>query len=239
MKKTAFAVVLALAAPAGAQEYRQEQAKAAEDAYRALQVQQAQFRSSEAANYGPRVLDATLTAMNDGPEAGGRVMRLLDEKKIDVYLAPQDETVKRGVVNGRTAILLSDKLPAHPRVYAPLIAAEVAKLMFEDMPACAERSYMRGATAARVFAELGGDFKALPLVDGDRADAVKAAVAAWSQGAESALDAAGQADGVESIPDLEAGNKDPKTAAALEAANSRFTAFLMDESAARREALQR
>jgi hypothetical protein len=240
MKKTAFAaLVLALAAPAGAQEYRQQQARAAEDAYQNLQHQAAQFRSSQAASVGPRVLDVTLVAMNDGPEAGGRVMRLLDEKKIDVYLATQTETVKRGVVNGRAAILLSDALPPHPRVYAPLIAAEAAKLMYEDMPDCAERSYMRMATAARVYAELGGEFKTLPVVDGDRVDAVKTAVGLWSDGAEGALDALAQSDHLPTIPDLQQKAADPKTVSALEAANSRFTAFLMDESDARRTALQR
>lgn len=239
MNKTAFAVVLALAAPAGAQEYRQAQAKAAEESYQALQAQTESFRAAQAKAVGPRVLDATLTAMNDGVEAGGRVMSLLAEKKIEVYLASQDEAVKRGTVNGRDAILLSDKLPAHPRVYAPLIASEAVKLMYADMPACAERSYMRMATAARVFAELGGDFNALPLVDGDRADAVKAVVAPWADGTETALDAMGKADSLPSILDLEAKNQDPKIAAALEAANARFTAFLMDEQAARKEALAR
>jgi hypothetical protein len=239
MKKTTFAVILALAAPAGAQEYRQQQAKAAEEAYQALQAQQAQFRSSEAAKYGPRVLDVTLTAMNDGPEAGGRVMRLLDEKKIDVYLASQDETVKRGVVNGRAAILLSDKLPAHPRVYAPLIAAEAAKLMYEDMPASGERSYMIMATAARVFAELGGEMKSLPKIDGDDVPAVKDLISWWTFGAETAIDELARRDGVPTLPDLQAKAADPKTAAMLEAQNSRFTSFLLDERDARREALVR
>jgi hypothetical protein len=147
--------------------------------------------------------------------------------------------VKRGVVNGRAAILLSDTLPPRPRVYAALIAAEAVKQMYEDMPACAERSYMRMATAARVFAELGGEFKTLPLVDGDRVDAVKAAVGAWSGGAECALDALAQSDGVPTISELRQKAADPKTIAALDAANTRFTAFLMDERDARRDALQR
>jgi hypothetical protein len=234
-KNTFAALVLVLAVPAGAQEYRQQQAKAAEDAYIALQTQARQMHDSAAKYVAPRVLDATIDAMNDGPEASGRVMRLLQEKKIDVYLAAQAEPAARGVVNGRSSILLSDALPPHPRVYAALIAAEAAKEMYGDMPACAERSYMRMATAARVFAELGGDFKALPDVDGDRVDEVKAAVGAWSGGAESALESTG----LPTIPDLRANAADPAAAAALDAANVRFTSFLMDERDARREALQR
>ena len=240
MNKTALAaLVLALTAPAGAQEYRQQQAQTAEDAYNSLQLLNAQTRGAEAAKAGDRALAAALAAMNDGSEAGGRVMSLLQEQAIGVHLATQAEPVKKGVVDGRAAILLSDVLPAHPRVYAPLIAAEAAKLMYADMPACAERSYMRMATAARAFAELGGEFKALPVVDGDRVDAVKAAVGLWSDGAESALDALAQSEGLSTIPDLKHKTADPKTVAALDAANSRFTAFLSDERDARQGALQR
>src|SRR5580704_397309 len=132
-------------------------------------------------------LNTTLTAMRDGVAAGGQVMTSLDARKIDVVFATQAEPVKSGTVNGRAAILLSDALPAHPRVYAPLIAAEAVKGMFVDMPSCAEREYMRQATTARVFAELGGEFKALPKVDGDDAPAVKKAVAAWSTDSQTSL----------------------------------------------------
>jgi hypothetical protein len=240
MNKTLFAVLaVVVAAPAGAQEYRQAQARAAEEAYERLRTLAADQHGADHSKARSRTLEAALTAMNDGPEAGGRVMQLLQEKKIDVYFATQKEPVTRGVVNGRDAILLSDALPAHARVYAPLIAAEAAKRMYADMPDCAEREYMRGATAARVFAELGGDFKALPVVDGDRADAVKDAVSAWTSGAEAALEAASDGGKRPTIPDLQSKTSDPKAAAALEAANARYTAFLLDESGARREAATR
>jgi len=230
MNKTAFAVVLALtAAPAGAQVEAYQTARAAVDT----------SRDAQAAQASGRALDATLVAMNDGVDAGGRVTAVLNENKIAVRLAKQSEAVKTVVEGGKTEIRLSDALPAHPRVYVPLIASEAAKLMYADMPACAERSYMRKATVARAFYELGGEFKELPLVDGDRVDAVKAAVSAWTDGTESALDAAGEADGVPSIMDLEAKKPDAKTADALRAANSRFTAFLMDEMDVRREATGR
>jgi hypothetical protein len=239
MNKTAFAVVLALAAPVSAQEYRQQQAQAAGAAYQNLQAQSAAMRAGAASRANGRALDATLVAMNDGVEAGGRVTRYLDEKKIDVLLATQAEPVKRGVVNGREAILLSDALPAHPRVYAPLIALEAAKGIYTDMPACGERSYMIMATAARAFAELGGEFKALPTIDGDKVDSVKDAIYLWTFGAETALDELARRDGVPTLPDLQAQTKDPKAAATLNVENSRFTSFLLDERDARREALLR
>jgi type II secretory pathway pseudopilin PulG len=208
---TLAALVLILAAPAGAQEYRQQQARAAEEAYGTLQQQADQMSGSAGRYVAPRVLDATIDAMNMKP-AGSRVMSFLNDNKIDPYLATQAEPVKRGVVNGRAAILLSDALPVRPSVYAALIAAEAAKLMYADMPDGPERSYMRMATAARAYAEMGGEFKTLPMIGEDKVIAVQSAVGSWA---------------------------DPNTVAALDAGNARFAEFLSDESAARRDALQR
>lgn len=237
--KSIFAVfVFALTSAASAQEYRERQARAAEQAYEVLQAGMsgqaaAARRAAETAKIRSYALNAALVAMNDGPEAGGRVIAFLNDRKIDVQFATQSEAVTTGVVNGRAAVLLSDALPAHPRVYAPLIAAEAAKRMFADMPACAERAYMRSATAARVFAELGGERKALPVVDGDKAEAVAAAVAAWGADAQTALYMLGQEEKLSDIPELQQAATDPKAAAALDDANRRFTAFLSDERDAR------
>ncbi|MFI5347564.1 MAG: hypothetical protein ACHQ51_14410 [Elusimicrobiota bacterium] len=184
------------------------------------------FSNARADMARARALQSALTAMNDGPEAGGAVSRLLDEQGITVEFAAQPEAAVTVTAGGKTTIRLSDTLPAHPRVYAPLIAAEAAKRMFSGMPACAERSYMRAATAARVFAELGGDFKSLPVVDGDNADAVKASVWAWTTDAQTALEAAGRKDGVPYLADVAA----PGDAEKL------FVSFLMNESDARRAA---
>jgi|GEM_PF-1851571 len=226
-------LALAVVAPVSAQEYRQAQAAAAQERYeQMIAAQTATTRDGQGGRVRSLTVDATLTAMNDGPEAGGWVSRLLDEDKLGVYTVTQAEAVKSGVVDGRPAILLSDALPAHPRVYGPLIAAEAAKSMFTDMPACAEREYMRVAVAARVFAELGGDFKALPKVDGDDAPAVKAAVGRWADGAERALEDAGRASGLPLLADIKPTAAQP--AAALDAADKRYVAFLMEESDVRR-----
>jgi len=237
--KSIFAVfVFALSSAASAQEYRERQARAAEQAYEGVQAgvsgQAASARrSAETAKIRSSALNAALVAMNDGPEAGGRVIAFLNDRKIEVAFATQSEAVTTGLVNGRAAILLSDALPAHPRVYAPLIAAEAAKEMYAGMPACAERAYMRSATAARVFAELGGERKALPVVDGDKAEAVAAAVAAWTTDAQTALYKLGQAGGLDDIPDLTYAAKDPAKISALEAADRSFVSFLNDEREAR------
>lgn len=229
MNKTALAVLaLVWAAPAGAQEYRQQQAQAAEEAYQGMQAAAAQTRGADYSKGRSWTLEAALMAMNDGPEAGGRVSRLLEERKITVYFATQAEPVKRGVVNGGDAILLSDALPAHPRVYAPLIAYEAAKALYADMPASGERSYMVMATAARVFAELGGDIKSLPAIDGDDVVAVQKLISPWKGNIEATVDALARRDNVPTLPELQSTD-----------AESRFSAFLLDERDARREALSR
>jgi hypothetical protein len=193
MNKTALAaLVLVLAAPAGAQEYRQQQAKAAQDSYDQLQAENAR-RRSDPAPYAGRVLDATLASPKP---IFGRILSLLTEKKIEVYLVTQDEAVKPGVfvkdVAGAAtpvhAILISDALSANPSMYVALIAAEAAKEMYADAPAGAERAYLRAATVARAYAEAGGT---VPLVDGNPNDAkaVKDAVAVVPE-----VDAADRAD---------------------------------------------
>jgi len=224
MKIALAALLIAAALPAAAQD-------------RAAEIDFGNARAAIAAAARVRARETALTAMRDGVQAGGTVTRLLDEKRIEVGFSAQAEPVKTVVSAGTVKILLSDSLPAHPRVYAALIAAEAAKQLYSEMPACAERSYMRAATAARAFAELGGDFKSLPVVDGDRVDAVKAAVAAWTTDAQTALHEAGRADGVALLADLPrpSGSK----AADFEAADRKFIDFLIDERDARRDAAVR
>lgn len=235
MKTSLAALVLAAAVNASAQVVRApEPGSAAVVAGQVAAVR----ASADAGRARARALETTLTALNDGIEAGGRVTAWITDKQVSVYTATQPEAAKTVVAGGKTAIVLSDALPAHPRVYGPLIAHEAAQAIYADMPASGERSYMVMATAARVFAELGGDFNALPTVDGDAAPAVKAVVEYWLDSPQGVIDELARRDGVKIIPDLQQEAKDPKTAAALDAANRRFVAFLLDERDAR-QALKR
>ncbi|UPT73272.1 MAG: hypothetical protein M0D55_15485 [Elusimicrobiota bacterium] len=186
-------------------------------------------------------IERTLVAMNDGIEAGGVVVSYLRDHGIEVVPAVQPEAVKTVVVAGKKVIRLSVDLPAYPRVYGPLIAKEVASMIYADMPACSERSYMRRAVAARVWTELGGEFSKLPVVEpltGDRVAAVSDEIAPWgdANGAEMALYKIGEAEKLQSIPELQDAAKDAAAKAALDAANARFVAFLIDEKLARRAA---
>lgn len=240
--KTIFAVfVFGLTSAASAQEYRQQQARAAEQAYEASQAAisgqaAAARRAAENAKVRSRTLEATLTRMRCGRDAGMAAAEYLDRSGIEVYFATQPQPVAESLVNGRTAITLSDALPPNSTVYAALIAWQAAKGMYADMPAVAERVYMRSATAARVFVEFDGKMAALPMVGQDKAEAVAAAVFAWKDDAQTALERAGQSEGVPELPELQEKASDPKTAAALEAANKRFTDFLLDEREARASA---
>lgn len=186
-------------------------------------------------------VERAMVAMNDGPEAGGKVVAYLRERGIEVSVKAQAEASKTVVEKGRASITLSDALPAYPRVYGPLIAKEAAAMMLADMPACAERSYMRRATAGRVWTELGGEPSKLPVVEGltgDKVPAVSDEISVWADkgGAEMALYRIGEAEKLASLPDMMDAVKDPAERAKLEAANARFVAFLIDEKPARQAA---
>ena len=230
MKYAALAVLL-LAVPAVAQD------RAAEiDFENYLRDSQlAKSAQSRAA------VERTLVAMNDGPEAGGKVVAYLRDHGIEVSVSAQPEAVKTVSEKGRTSITLSDALPAYPRVYGALIAKEVAALMYADMPACAERAYMRRATAGRVWTELGGEPSKLPVIEpltGDKVVAVSEEISLWADksGAEMALYKIGEAEKLLSLPDLTDAVKDPAAKTKLDAANARFVAFLIDEKPARQAA---
>lgn len=186
-------------------------------------------------------VERTLVAMNDGPEASGKVVSYLRDHGIEVTVKPQAEAVKTVVEKGRTSIVLSESVPAYPRVYGALIAKEIAALMLADMPACAERSYMRRATAGRVWTELGGEPSKLPVIEpltGDKVAAVSDEITLWTDkgGAEMSLYKIGEAEKLLSLPELIDTAKDAAVKAKLEAANARFVAFLIDEKLARQAA---
>ena len=230
MKYAALAALL-LAVPAAAQN------RAAEIDFENSLRDSALLKASQSR----AAVERTLVAMNDGPEAGGKVVSYLRDHGIEVSVKAQPEAVKTSVEKGRTSITLSDSLPAYPRVYGALIAKEIAALMLADMPACAERSYMRRATAGRVWTELGGEPSKLPVIEpltGDKVSAVSDEIAPWADksGAEMALYKIGEAEKLLSLPDLTDMAKDSATKTKLDAANARFVAFLIDEKPARQAA---
>ncbi len=193
------------------------------------------------ASHNAAAVERAMVAMNDGPEAGGKVVEYIRANGVSISVKDQPEAVKTVVAHGRTSITLSSSLPMYPRVLAPLIAKEVAALMLADMPACAERSYMRRAIAGRVWTELGGEPSKLPVIEaltGDKVSAVSDEIAPWTDkgGAEMALYKIGEAEKLAALPDLIDVAKDAASKAKYEAANARFVAFLIDEKLARQAA---
>jgi hypothetical protein len=229
MIKPLFLLVL-LAAPAAAQDRAAEIdfANALEDARR------------ENAARAPMIgaIERTLVAMNDGVGAGEAVVAFIRERGVRIVTAEQPEAVK--TVDG--IIRLSESLPPYPRVYGPLIASEVAKMMYADMPVCAERAYMRRATAGRVWMELGGQPGTLPIVEpltGAKVDAIVEEIGSWAStdGAQMTLSKAASAENLPELPSmLDAASRDPRQYAELAVANSRFVAFLMAERSVRQSA---
>lgn len=193
------------------------------------------------AAHNAAAVERAMVAMNDGPEAGGKVVEYIRANAVSVSVKDQPEAVKTVLTKGLAAITLSASLPMYPRVLAPLIAKEVAALMLADMPACAERSYMRRAIAGRVWTELGGEPSKLPVVEpltGDKVSAVSDEITPWTDkgGAEMALYKIGEAEKLAALPDLIDIAKDAASKARYEAANARFVAFLIDEKFARQAA---
>ena len=228
MKFFALAALL-LSVPAAAQDRAAE--IDFENALRDSKIKSVQNRAA---------VERTLVAMNDGVEAGGKVVSYLRDRGIEISVVSQSEASKTVVETGRTRITLSDALPAYPRVYGPLIAKEIAALMYADMPVCSERSYMRRATAGRVWTELGGEPSKLPVVEpltGGKVSAVSDEISFWAgkDGVEMALYKIGEAEKLGSIPELQqvAGKLE---LVKLSEANARFVAFLMDEKLARKDA---
>ncbi|MDP3544386.1 MAG: hypothetical protein Q8T11_18130 [Elusimicrobiota bacterium] len=225
MKHAILALILAV--PAAAQN------RAAEvDFENQLQeMESAQAKAVERAK-AIAAIERTLVAMNDGPEAGGRVVAYLDDNGIEVKLGSdvQTDPVSVTVRAGKTTLWLNPALPAYPRVYGPLIAKEVAAKMYADMPACAERAYMVRGTAGRVWLELGGEPAKLPVIEGLKnlaVPAVSEAMGAWAtDAAQMALYKIGQA---ENLAELYEMGESP----AHESANKRFVIFLLDERDAR------
>ncbi len=231
MNRTILAVlVLTLAAPAGAVQERDSQQEAFEAA------ESLASQALAAAKQRSQALRAARDAMRDdgtgiGPGVWDVVTIDNEQGKIPVLFAKQDEAVNWGIANGRHLILLSATLPPNKIVYATLIASKAAQRIYADMPVSAESVYMLNALPARVFKIMGGDFKALPLVDGDRVDAVKTIAGPWAavENAWTACALLNEKYGLKTIQGLKEETSDPKIKAFLEKAQEKFDAFAQDE----------
>lgn len=202
-------------------------------------------------------LSVTLVAMNDGVPAGGIVAAYLEKNKIPIkFVAMEgDSRLDDDIWNDgkNPAIYLNESLPPYPRVYAPLLAREGAKLVYDDMLDTAERRYMIRSLEVRSWIELGGDSKNLPVIE-HLVDYKNAALAArfktWlDNDSQTALHKIGKETDTVTIPEAQAemdrAEKEAqakgeipaewkdflsKIRAALKENNKRFVDFLIAES---------
>ena len=195
-------------------------------------------------------ISRALLAMQDGPEIGGMVTRAIKDKAVLIDIRNQAATSELVTADqGRPAIFISDAVSLYPRALAPLIARESAKLILADMPLCAEKLYMARSIEVRSWLELGGDKTRLPVIeplDGYRDAALAADFKLWlDHKSEQALSLIGEASQTKDLPALQEEVRgqlanlkpsDPSRAAlekayaGLEAANTRFVAFLLAEN---------
>jgi hypothetical protein len=182
-----------------------------------------------------KALATTLTAMGDGPKAGGMIISFLAENNIAVDFKEQAEPSSRLTNSrGKTTISLSESLPPYPRVYAPRIARESAALMFSDMPDCAEREYMRLSLEVRSWLELGGEKASLPVIEtllGYKDELLSERFKLWlddAYGLELVLERIGKASGRKPLAELQL------SATSFEVANQRFLDFMTSEQAWRK-----
>ncbi|MCX5794578.1 MAG: hypothetical protein NTY77_03670 [Elusimicrobia bacterium] len=198
-----------------------------------------------------------LLAMNDGPEIGGQVVAAVRDKGTLIDFRKQSQSsvmdCPAGAVDpheGCARVLyISDTVSLYPRVLAPLIAREMAKLMVGDMMDCAERRYMERSIEVRSWLELGGDRTRLPVIeplDGYADAALAKEFKVWLDNkSEMALYRIAQETKTSELPDLMAETdaqlaklqaNDPAREMLLsirkdeDIANKRFVAFLLAEN---------
>lgn len=230
MKNLLPILLIAITAPAGAQEFGASVNGALKQAQGGAQAMQATAKKGVTHAQRIAALDSAMTAMNDGVEQGGEVVSFVNDKKIEIRFEDQGTPSR----TDGAAVVLDWMIPAYPRAIGPRVAWEVSGMMLADMPACAEKEYMRRSITARVWLELGGEPAGLPVVEplsGDKDEALSKEMKLWldNGNAETALDKIGQATKTPSVQELESAEKDPANKAKLFDADARFTQFLARE----------
>ncbi|MDE2292022.1 MAG: hypothetical protein KGL53_08060 [Elusimicrobia bacterium] len=194
-------------------------------------------------------VQTTLTAMNDGNTVGMKLAAVIRETGARVVFRKTGMMSALSLgADGKPVIALDPSLPLAPRVLAPRLAREAAKMLLTGMPDTAEKLYMARSLEVRAWLELGGDPSALPVIDpvtGTKDAKLAAEFKEWlGEDAQTALYRMGQASGLEDIPTKMQALRDrlatlystPENIAELhrqleayETANRDFTRFLLEE----------
>lgn len=133
-----------------------------------------------------RLLDSTLTAMNDGPATGGLLAGWLRENRAVIEFHAPSSGLSSHEWLGRERrlplIVLDRSLAAEPlscRFLAVFVARETAELMLGDFPESAEKRYIVASRSAETFFELGGTRATMDDIDGHRNGSVEELLRLW------------------------------------------------------------
>lgn len=183
-------------------------------------------------------VQTALVAMRDGVEAGGTVAEAIEASGARVVAEEiSTPSALRLDRDGKPVIVIDSRLSLAPRVLAPRLAREGAKLALKDMPESAEKAYMARSLEVRSWVELGGEPAKLPIIDpltGVTDTALASDFKAWLDvDAQTTLERLGREAGAEELmAQMDALRRTPARPAelaALEAANRRFIDFLRAE----------
>lgn len=194
-------------------------------------------------------VQAALVAMNDGNPMGMKVADAIRQSGAMVAFEPMGgrSTIRIGK-DGTPIIVLDSALAKTPRVLGPRIAREASKMLLTGMPESAEKLYMARSIEVRVWLELGGEPRDLPVIDatsGAKDAAMASEFKQWlDEKPEMLLYKLGQAAGVDDIPTQQEAlrvrlqttfstpeliSERRRQLGALETANRAFVQFLLEE----------
>lgn len=194
-------------------------------------------------------VQAALVAMNDGNPMGMKVADAIRQSGATIVFEKMGgRSAIRFGKDGSPIIVLDSTLAKTPRVLGPRIAREASKMLLTGMPDSAEKLYMARSIEVRVWLELGGEPRDLPVIDATSGakDAAQAAdYKQWlDEKPQMLLYKLGQAAGVDDIPTQEEALREKlrttfstpeliserrRQLGALETANRAFVQFLLEE----------
>ena len=233
--KIALLVLAVACVPASAQWQLPDLGKQVRDTMaqaHAKKAAAAQAAKADPAKQRAAAVESALVAMNDGPEVGGLVAIFVRDNKIAIGSANQ-AALSSSDAKAKT-ITLADALPNYPRPLAIRIAREAAPMILAGMPESSEKEYMKRSITARVWLELGGEAKNLPVTEpltGYRDQVIADEVKSWVENkSEMALYKIGEETKSKSLMELMDAEKDAAKKQALQDANKRFVDFLISEN---------
>ncbi|MBI4057013.1 MAG: hypothetical protein HY399_05630 [Elusimicrobia bacterium] len=150
-------------------------------------VQDSVVTQANQATYSHRLLEQTLTAMNDGGDVdlGPRVVEFLRSPSIKIVFNDQPAPINFIFEEKVTVISLRKDIgESSPRYLSIYLTYAASLLMDRNYPASQEQEYMLLSRVARVWMELGGDLSKLEIssdFDGRTDEKAALSIRMWNQ----------------------------------------------------------